>query len=126
MKSVIISAILAAVMVTGALVYTNRLNYVSQSLLEMNENTAQYLEREDYDLALAEINKIKEYLKKKHSLLEAMGNHAELDEIEMNVSQMQRYTEGEQGTDALSHCQVLSFLFEHMPENEYVRLENIL
>ena len=126
MKSVIISAVLAAIMITGALVYTNRLDNVSRNLLEMNESVSEYLKREDYNLALAQINTIKEYLEKKHTLLAAMGNHEELDKIEMNISELQKYTEGEMQTDALSRCQVLDFLFEHMPKNDYVRLENIL
>lgn len=126
MKSVIISALLAAVMVTGAWVYSNRLESVSKTLMEMNEKVAEYLEREEYELASAQINKIKIYLERKHTLLAAMGNHEELDKIEMNISEMEKYTEGRHMTDALSRCQVLDFLFEHMPKNDYVRLENIL
>ena len=39
---------------------------------------------------------------------------------------IQSYVNGAHRTDAISKCRVLGFLFEHMPKNEYVKLENIL
>ena len=55
-----------------------------------------------------------------------MNNHAELDNIEMNLAELKRYTEGEAHTDAISKSSVLDFLFAHLPKNYKLRLENIL
>ena len=48
------------------------------------------------------------------------------DKIEMNISEVEGYINGGEQTDAVSHCRVLGFLFEHLPKNYKFKLENIL
>lgn len=126
MKSVVISVIIAVVIVAGSLLYTNNLEKVSGELSEINENISELLEAEDYAGASAEIEHLMFYLDRERSILAATGNHEELDKIEMNLSELSEYAKGEKQTDALSSCRVLGFLFEHLPLNYKLKLENIL
>ena len=50
----------------------------------------------------------------------------DFDKIEMNISEVEGYINGGEQTDAVSHCRVLGFLFEHLPKNYKFKLENIL
>ena len=59
-------------------------------------------------------------------VLAATGNHEDFDKIEMNISEVEGYINGGEQTDAVSHCRVLGFLFEHLPKNYKFKLENIL
>lgn len=126
MKGVVIAAIIAAAVAAGSIAYTRHMNNVSEELGDINSSVMECLENEDYKKALEEIERLTDYLDDRRATLAATGNHEELDKIEMNISQMLGYAEGGHKTDAISHCKVLSFLFEHLPKNYEMKLENIL
>ena len=126
MKGVIISVCIAVCIVAGSVVYTNHMGRVSEELGEINDEIMECLDREDYSAAGENIKKLTEYLDENRTVLAATGSHEELDNIEMNVSELAGYIEGEEQTDAQSRCKVLSFLFEHLPKNYEMKLENIL
>ena len=80
-----------------------------------------------YESAGDEIEKlVTEFLTKNRTVLAATGNHEDFDKIEMNISEVEGYINGGEQTDAVSHCRVLGFLFEHLPKNYKFKLENIL
>lgn len=126
MKSVVVSAVIAAVVVVGSLCYSHNLEKVSGELSDINENIRQLLREEDYVNASSQVERMKSYLDQKRPVLAAIGNHEELDTIEMNLSELMEYSVGENKTDALSICRVLGFMFEHLPENYKLKWENIL
>ncbi len=126
MKSVVISVIIAAVMVAGSLFYTSSLERVSCELNDINTRVSKLLDEDDFSAADSEIEHMKSYLDSRRAVLDATGNHEEIDKIEMNISELSEYTKGEKKTDALSRCRVLSFLFEHLPLNYKLKFENIL
>lgn len=126
MKSVIISAVIAAVMVTFSTFYTSNLEKVSGELININKSVGESLKSENFEQASADIMKMKEYLDKKRSVLDATGNHQEMDNIEMNLFELLEYSKEEQKADALSKNRVLEFLFGHLPENYKLKWENIL
>ncbi len=126
MKGVIISLCIAVVMVVGSVIYTSHIDAVSEELAEMNRSIIMALEEADFDAAERETVKMAEYLDKKDTVLAATGNHEEIDTIEINVFELVSYIHGEQKTDALARCNVLGFLFEHLPKNYKLKLENIL
>lgn len=126
MKGVIISLCIAVVLVTGSIIYTNHIDNVSKELAQMNSRVAAALEDGDFGKARAETEKMEEYMEKKNTALAATGNHQELDNIEMNLSELSGYVDGGKQTDALARCNVLGFLFEHLPKNYKLKLENIL
>lgn len=126
MKSVIISAIIAAVMVAGSILYSNNLDNISAELIKINDNIGESLKKEDFESANADIEKMRDYLEKKRSMLDATGNHAEMDNIEMNIFELLEYSKEEQKADALSKNRVLGFLYKHLPVNYKLKWENIL
>ena len=126
MKGVIVSLCIAAAIVAGSAAYTSHTKKVSRELSEINAVVMESLENGDYDSAAEEIEKLGGYLEKKRAILSATGNHEELDKIEMNISEMSGYADGQQQTDAIAHCRVLDFLFEHLPKNYELKLGNIL
>ncbi|MGN0148687.1 MAG: DUF4363 family protein [Clostridia bacterium] len=126
MRSVVISAVLAVVIIAGSLMYTNNLEKVSRELSYINEQVAECLERDDYTGAEAGVERLSAYLDRKRAMLDAIGNHEEMDKIEMNISELAEYTRGKQKADALSRNHVLDFLFEHLPLNYKLKFENIL
>lgn len=126
MKGVIISAVIAALIVAGSIAYTNHIECVSNELGEINETIVDALTAENYTEASASVDKLNEYLETHHAILAATGNHEEIDKIEMNISELTEYIEGEAKTDALSNCRVLDFLFEHLPKNYEMKWENVL
>ena len=126
MKGVIISLCIAIVLVVGSIAYTNHIDSVSEEFAQMNQRVIEALEAEDYETAKTETEKMEKYLDKKSTVLAATGNHEELDNIEMNLSELSGYVDGGKQTDALAHCNVLGFLFEHLPKNYKLKLENIL
>lgn len=126
MRSVIISTVIAVVMVTGSILYTNNLDNVSAELIKINEQIGESLKAEDFESANADIAKMRDYLEKKRSVLDATGNHTEMDNIEMNIFELLEYSKEGQKADALSKNRVLGFLFEHLPMNYKLKWENIL
>lgn len=126
MKSVVVSVIIAVIVIAGSLFYTRSLEKVSEELIEINKQVSERIEAEDYSGANSEIERLNEYLESRRAVLDAIGNHEEMDNIEMNLSELEEYTRGEKKTDALSKCRVLDFLFEHLPLNYKLKFENIL
>ncbi len=126
MRSVIISAIIAVVMVAGSILYTNKLDNISAELIKINDNIGESLKKEDFESANADIEKMRDYLEKKRSMLDATGNHTEMDNIEMNIFELLEYSKEEQKADALSKNRVLGFLYKHLPVNYKLKWENIL
>ena len=126
MKGVIVSLFIAAAIVAGSAAYTSHTKKVSRELGEINAGVMESLEKCDYDGAAEKIEKLSGYLEEKRMVLSATGNHEELDKIEINISEMSGYTDGKQQIDAIAHCKVLDFLFEHLPKNYELKLGNIL
>jgi len=126
MKGVWISLSIAAAVIIGSIVYTNHIDNVSQELCGINDRIMVHLETENYSDAAYEAEKLSEYLEKKRTVLDATGDHDELNKIEINISEMSGFIEGEQQFDAISKCMVLDFMFSHLPRNYKLKLENIL
>lgn len=126
MKGVIISLCIAAAIVTGSLIYTKHIDNVSERLSQMNITVRESLDREDFVSASAATKNIEDYLERQRTLLAATANHEELEQIEINIAEMRGYIGGEMKADAISRSNTLGFLFEHMPKNYKMHLENIL
>lgn len=126
MKGVIISLCIAAAIVAGSAAYTHHTRSVSEELGSINSSIMESLKEGDYRGAAEKTDALNEYMEKKRNILSATGNHEELDKIEMNISEMSGYTNGQQQTDAIAHCMVLDFLFKHLPKNYELKLGNIL
>lgn len=126
MKGVVTAAIIALVMIVGGALYTNHIETVSEQLGSINDDIMVYLTDGNFEGAADEMGKLIEKLERNRVMLAATGDHADFDKIEMSISEMAGYISGSQQTDAISMCKVLSFMFEHMPKNYQLKLENIL
>ncbi len=126
MKGVIISACIAVIIVAGSIAYTHHIENVSEEIGGINDKIMYYLDEENYEEAKRETYNLSQYLDSRRTALAATGNHEELDKIEMNISEMSGYIDGKKKADALSRCRVLDFLFDHLPNNYEMKLENIL
>ena len=126
MKSFIVSIIIAAIVIAGSIMYTHRLETISDKLIAINDAVTERIENEQYGEADEKIRELGEYLEEQREMLATTGNHQELDNIQIYLAELKRFSVGQMKTDALSRCQVLDFLFRHLPQDYRVRIENIL
>lgn len=126
MKSFISAMIIAILLIWGSGYYMSELESISKELCEVNTKARISLEAEDYEAAEKNIDEIYSSLERYHMFFAAMGNHTELDNIKTNLAELKVYAESGEKYDALSKCMVLSYLFEHLPGNSRLKIENIL
>ena len=126
MKSFITSLVIAAFIVAGSIAYGMHIDKISSELVTINAQLTHAIEDKDFAQAEEIANEVQSYFNKKRAMLGATDNHEVLDKIEINLQELFSYVEGSQQTDALSRCRVLGYLYEHLPKNYKLRLENIL
>ena len=105
---------------------TNKLNDVSDYLIDVCEDTRNKIEEDDFEGAKELADKMKKCLEDNYNMFATSIDHNEVDKIEMNINQMQVYIEKKQKADALAFANVLVGLFEHLPKDYKLKLENIL
>ncbi len=125
MKSFITALVLAAVLAAASIFHIMRLESISAALLEMNSQITASLEAEDYESACRIIDDMTRKLEGFEPFFAAMGNHEEIDNIEMTLAELRSYAEGGFKYDAEAKSYTLDFLFEHLPKNSRLRFENI-
>lgn len=113
-------------MVGGCTLYMMEVEDISDDLKNMNKNVIEHIKSEDYNRAETELIRMSEYFEGKTVLLAATGNHEEIDQIQIYISQIGEYIKEKQKGDALAFCKSLGILFCHLPKNYRVRPENIL
>lgn len=126
MKSLVISLVIAITIVGASILYQAHLNSVSKELISKNDKIEESIKKGDYIAAKNLTDESMAYLEKQRTILAATDNHEVLDKIEMNLNELYEYIKGSQETDAMSKCSVLRFLYEHLPKNYELKLENIL
>ena len=126
MKSLIIAVIIASIIVFGGVYATNKLSDVSENLIDMCEEMNESIEENDFKKADKLIEKISKYVDENYVMFATSIDHNEIDKIEMNVNQMKSYIKEKQKADALSFGNVLLGLFEHLPKDYKLKLENII
>ena len=126
MKSFIAAMLMGICLVFGCTIYMNEVEEVSDRLNMLNKEMIDFVKREDYENAKKTHKRVDKYLKDKTLMLAATGNHTELDQMQIYLSQVIEYIEAEQRGDALAFCKSLEIMFEHLPKNYRLRAENIL
>lgn len=126
MKSVIISALIGFALIIGGMSYSKHIDTVSKNLLTGNKEVTELIKNEEYDKALDKIEDVSGYLEKKHVVLGSTGKHDKTDEMEMNIAELKMQVKNKSKNDALVTCATLDFLFEYMPKNIKLKIENIL
>ena len=125
MKSFIIALFLGAFLLVSSKIYIAKLESASQKLLDINASISQSIENEDFSAAADSTKKLSDELSDFETFLAALGNHQEIDNIETSLAELESFIDGKQKYDALSKTNVLTFLFEHLPKNSKLKIENI-
>ncbi len=126
MRSVIITLIIGVLMVGGSVFYTSHLTKQSNNLLEITKDIKSAVKNEDYSAAKSGIKKLDKTVTEFEKFFLATGDHIEMDNIKINISELKSFAEHEMQSDAMGKLYVLEFLFEHLPHNSRVRIGNIL
>ena len=126
MKSVFAALGIGLAIVIGSLAYTEHLENVSEQLLIYNRELTEHLKREDLEKAEESLNTIESFLQERRTVMDSMGKHGNLDDIEKNMIELKSYIECEAIKEAITKNKSLEFLFDDLPRNFHIRIENIL
>lgn len=126
MRSFIVALCMGVLMVTGCVLYMIKVEDISENLIKLNNEIISMIEKEDYKEAEKALKKTSDYLEHKLIMLAATGNHTELDQMQIYISQVEEYIAEEHKGDALAYCKSLMIMFKHLPKNYRLKAENIL
>lgn len=126
MRSLVVSIAIGIIMVAGSIFYTQHLENLSEQMLEINESIGRSIHENNFESASIKTEELHKLMDGKRMVMEATGNHEELDEIEMNLFELESYIDAKNSADAAAKCNVLEFLIEHLPKNFKLKIENIL
>jgi 5'-deoxynucleotidase YfbR-like HD superfamily hydrolase len=126
MKSFIVTLIIGAVLVTGSVLYSHRLETEADKLSEITDSLKESVKSEDYKTATKHAEKLNKCLSDFEKFFLATGDHLEIDNIKINLAELKSFIKYEMQSDAMSKIYVLDFLFNHLPHNTKVRIGNIL
>lgn len=126
MRSFIVALCIGIIMVGGCILYMMEVEDISDELKNLNEKVIDNIKVEQYFEAEENLKKLSGYFEGKLIMLAATGNHTELDQIQIYISQIDEYIKEEQKGDALAFCESLDIMLQHLPKNYRLRPENIL
>ena len=126
MKSFICAMIIAALMTCGGIAFNIGIRSISDSFTAGCDKINAAAANGDFDAALEEISGLSDAVKKRKTVLAAVINHENIDEIEVCISELSGYVENGDRTETAVHCLRLRHLLEHLPENYSVTAQNIL
>lgn len=126
MKSLFVAISIAIVVVFGSLLYNTHLESISSQMIEKNEGIKKQIEEENYAEASKKTRDLTEFIRDKRTVLDAVGNHEELDEIERTLMELCAFSDDSMHGEALSKCNSLDFLIRALPRNFKIKIENVL
>ena len=126
MKSLIVAVLIATAIIFGGIYSTKKLSDLSETLITMCEEAGEAIENDDFKSAGKMLEEIEKSVEDNYNVFAVSIDHNEIDEIEMNIYQMQVYIDKNQKADALAFGNVLLGLFEHLPKDYRLKIENIL
>lgn len=126
MRSFIVSMIILGVIIAGSIFSVNYIENITDSMAEKNSQIAEALNNNDFYSAQTLVNELDKYIREKRTVLSTVIDHNCLTTIEVYVSELKQYTAGEIRHDALVKSAALDKLFEELPKNYKLNMENIL
>lgn len=126
MKSLIIAVLIAIAIIFGGIYSTRKLTDLSQTLITMCEEAGEAIYNDDFKTAGYVLEEIEKRIEDNYNIFAVSIDHNEIDEIEKNIYQMQVYIDQNQKADALAFGNVLLGLFEHLPKDYRLKIENVL
>jgi len=120
-------AILILAILVGAGVASNIcLDRLSDELLDATSKINDDVESENFEKAYEKAEDLSEFIDKKKTLMASILNHENINDIEEVISDLLGYTKKSDITEASVSVKKLEHLFEHLPENYRLQLQNVL
>ncbi len=126
MKSLLIAVSIAVVIIFSGIYSTKKLEDMSIYLMDMCNRINEEIEAENFKKAEEYVNEIEAFVEENYTMFASTIDHNEVDKIDMNIDQMKVYIKENQKADALAFGNVLIGLFEHLPKDHKLKIENIL
>lgn len=126
MKSFIIAMSIFAVLIASGIGFNFCLNNTSERLLRSCEEISDDIEEAKMQEAYAKSKELSEYIDGKKPILSSILDHSSVDEIEKQISEVIGFAGQNDVIDAVVSVKKLKHMFEHLPENYSLRLQNIL
>ncbi len=126
MKSVIISTILLALCVTGAIIATKVINQTSEEFSALCQQLLEYQEAEDMTAAQTVYQSIFDRWQSFRKLLFVCMNHEIVDNIELNMYKLEAMIQEKEETHIKEYTVELLYQFDELSDTELLSLENIL
>ncbi|MBR4173510.1 MAG: DUF4363 family protein [Clostridia bacterium] len=126
MKSFVIAMTIFLVLVVSGIAFDFCLNVTSKELLESCEAITEDIKAGNMSNAYDKSAELSEYIDSKKPLLSSILDHSNIDEIEEQISEILGYTEEQDAAKASVAARKLKHMFNHLPENYSLALQNIL
>lgn len=126
MKTFVFAMFLAAVTISGGILFNNQIDNVTEAMAEKEHIICVHLIEGDKASALSEIENLISYIDEKRTVLASTIDHKLIDDIEACIAQIRGLAEQGEFSLALSMCRSLEHLIEHLPANYTLSLQNIL
>lgn len=126
MKSFIAAMLIFAGLLVSGFAFNSCLNSTSERLLKSCENISGKVEKEDFDDAYKSAEELSKYIDGRKPLMSSILDHASIDDIETEISELLGYTENKDKINSVVSLKKLAHMFRHLPENYSVKLQNIL
>lgn len=125
MKSLIMALIIAAVIVTGGIYCTSRVDNLMGELTQKSDSIAENINNGGYERAENILSEIEKSLEGDAAILASYLDHNELDKIEIAIAQLEVYLDRKEKTSALAGTNTLKRHFLRIPKDYQIKLENI-
>ena len=126
MKSFVTAMIIFSVMILSGIAFDICLGNMSGQLMDGCKEISDKIDGDNLQEAFADTKKLSEYIDGEKGLLSSILDHSSIDEIEKEISELLGYTEQNDKTEAAVSVKKLQHMFEHLPENYALALQNIL
>ena len=126
MKSFFIAVSIFLVLILSGAAFNFCLNGTSKELLKSCEEINTSIKEEKMEDAYSKAEKLSEYIDGKKPLLSSILDHGNIDEIEKQISELLGFAEQNDVINAAVSVKKLNHMFEHLPENYALTLQNIL
>jgi len=126
LTKVLLAIIILTLCIIGAGIYTNYTLANDSTELEKHITIIQdNIKNENWEDAMNELIKFKEYWSKKQDIWAILQNHFEIDNINTSLARLTDYIATKSLPLALSESSVLMEYIQHIPKNIAITLGNI-
>ena len=126
MKSFVIAMSIFAVLIVGGMAFDYSLNATTEELLSSCEEIDKNIREDKLKAANEKEKQLSEYIDGKKPLLSSILDHSNIDEIEEQISELLGFTEQNDAENAVVSIRKLEHMFNHLPENYALTLQNVL